>query len=458
VRILFHRTSHHTHCPMKQALHVFAITLVLTAGLVPVQAQTIEREPDTATYSKSQAEDGGFVISNTSGDTLFVAEPNHQIRMGRLPAAEVFVNRDGTGGLQVIRGAADGSGIWGIITNEESGFYAVRGETAGRGAGVLGIGLAGQRGTGVFGVSNGGGAGVRGYGYGDGGMGGVFFSNTSTIEPALVAEYGGSGTGAAFIARRYASDPDANIALFGTGAVGSEGEKYVAGITGAWQYLDHRKYPCEWHHYERRRRLRRTVRCNWRDIILRSRRCSADFQRCRSSPRILLNRIHAASPESTRRSRVCCLATCSSEESVPLGVVGVVPTKVTTEGGAIQRGDLLVTSSTPGHAMKGDHRQDPRRHGDRTCIAGFRWWRFRHDRGVGQCAVARTVDLSFVTSPRPTIDVMTRYCKLLQRALLLLLSGFAGLAGQRRGSGPGAHRRRNECRSQERGHRAHRIH
>ncbi len=39
-------------------------------------------------------------------------------------------------------------------------------------------------------------------------------------------------------------------------------------------------------------------------------------------------------------------------ESVPLAVIGVVPTKVTDEGGPIRRGDLLVTSSTPGHAMK----------------------------------------------------------------------------------------------------------
>jgi hypothetical protein len=37
---------------------------------------------------------------------------------------------------------------------------------------------------------------------------------------------------------------------------------------------------------------------------------------------------------------------------VPMGVIGVVPTKVCSEGGAIQKGDLLVTSSTPGVAMK----------------------------------------------------------------------------------------------------------
>ena len=37
---------------------------------------------------------------------------------------------------------------------------------------------------------------------------------------------------------------------------------------------------------------------------------------------------------------------------VPMGVVGVIPTKVSAENGAIERGDLLVTADTPGHAMK----------------------------------------------------------------------------------------------------------
>ena len=41
-------------------------------------------------------------------------------------------------------------------------------------------------------------------------------------------------------------------------------------------------------------------------------------------------------------------------DKVPMGVIGVIPTKVCQEGGAIKRGDLLVTSSIPGVAMKAD--------------------------------------------------------------------------------------------------------
>jgi hypothetical protein len=46
---------------------------------------------------------------------------------------------------------------------------------------------------------------------------------------------------------------------------------------------------------------------------------------------------------------------------VPLAIVGIVPCKVTNENGPIARGDLLVTSSTPGYAMRGS---------DKTMLTG----------------------------------------------------------------------------------------
>jgi hypothetical protein len=42
---------------------------------------------------------------------------------------------------------------------------------------------------------------------------------------------------------------------------------------------------------------------------------------------------------------------------VPMGVVGVIPTKVCGDGGPIHRGDLLVTSGRPGRAMKASLRR-----------------------------------------------------------------------------------------------------
>jgi hypothetical protein len=41
---------------------------------------------------------------------------------------------------------------------------------------------------------------------------------------------------------------------------------------------------------------------------------------------------------------------------IPMAMVGIVPTKVSAENGPIKRGDLLVTASTVGYAMKGTDR------------------------------------------------------------------------------------------------------
>jgi hypothetical protein len=45
-----------------------------------------------------------------------------------------------------------------------------------------------------------------------------------------------------------------------------------------------------------------------------------------------------------------------AQDEIPLAVVGIVPCKVSAENGAIRPGDLLVTSSLAGHAMKGTDR------------------------------------------------------------------------------------------------------
>lgn len=43
-------------------------------------------------------------------------------------------------------------------------------------------------------------------------------------------------------------------------------------------------------------------------------------------------------------------------DTVPMGVIGVIRTKVSAENGPIRRGDLLVTANLEGHAMKGTDR------------------------------------------------------------------------------------------------------
>lgn len=41
-------------------------------------------------------------------------------------------------------------------------------------------------------------------------------------------------------------------------------------------------------------------------------------------------------------------------DEIPVAIVGIVPCKVSAENGSVHRGDLLVTSSTPGHAMRAE--------------------------------------------------------------------------------------------------------
>lgn len=56
------------------------------------------------------------------------------------------------------------------------------------------------------------------------------------------------------------------------------------------------------------------------------------------------------------RGRRQATDTSRIKEEVPMAMIGIVPAKVTVEGGPISIGDLLVTSSTPGYAMRGGDR------------------------------------------------------------------------------------------------------
>ncbi|MGD0941842.1 MAG: hypothetical protein ABR905_19265, partial [Terracidiphilus sp.] len=46
-------------------------------------------------------------------------------------------------------------------------------------------------------------------------------------------------------------------------------------------------------------------------------------------------------------------ARIDKDAEVPMAMMGIVPTKVSTENGPVEPGDLLVTSSTAGYAMRG---------------------------------------------------------------------------------------------------------
>ncbi len=87
------------------------------------------------------------------------------------------------------------------------------------------------------------------------------------------------------------------------------------------------------------------------DVLVISRSGSRLVQKCHTPYSRLVVGVYATKPGVTLTD----LGIDADESArVPMGVIGVIPTKVTTQGGAIHAGDLLVTSSTPGCAMKAD--------------------------------------------------------------------------------------------------------
>jgi trimeric autotransporter adhesin len=343
------------------------LTALLAAFFIPAAlAQQIPAEPQlssepSAAKSQRTEPQGGFAITNAAGDTLFLAEPNHMIRMGKPGVTEFYISRADVRGLEAWHHAPFGSAIIGGVTNTESSFYGVRGQAVGSGAGVLGVGVRGGSGGGVLGVTyNTNRAGIEGWGLGPGSFGGLFYNNTETVEPALMAEYAGTGDGAALLARRYSTNPEGTIALFASGRWGQENHQFVTGIQANGNIWTRGSI-----HADGNIHAQGTITSSGADFAERfavvgevgTYQPGDVLQISREADRHLER---AAEPYSRRIAGVYAtqpgvlLGDLDPEASVPLGVVGVVPTKVTSEGGAIRRGDLLVTSSTLGHAMKGD--------------------------------------------------------------------------------------------------------
>jgi hypothetical protein len=88
------------------------------------------------------------------------------------------------------------------------------------------------------------------------------------------------------------------------------------------------------------------------DVLVLASGESEDVQKSAEPYSTLVAGIFATKPGVVgRREEVA-----ESNQNIPMAMVGVVPTKVTAENGPIHKGDLLVTSSTAGYAMRGtDH-------------------------------------------------------------------------------------------------------
>ena len=90
------------------------------------------------------------------------------------------------------------------------------------------------------------------------------------------------------------------------------------------------------------------------DVLVVDSEISGRFLKSAESYSTLVAGIYSTKPGVLGRRQQTDLTTSTTE--VPMAMVGIVPTKVSAENGPIRRGDLLVSSSTVGYAMKGtDH-------------------------------------------------------------------------------------------------------
>jgi hypothetical protein len=90
------------------------------------------------------------------------------------------------------------------------------------------------------------------------------------------------------------------------------------------------------------------------DVLVLQEDGPADVHKSTESYSTLVAGIYSTKPGLVGRRQTTDQS--QSKTEVPMAMVGIVPTKVSTENGPVRRGDLLVTSSTPGYAMKGTDR------------------------------------------------------------------------------------------------------
>jgi hypothetical protein len=217
-----------------------------------------------------------------------------------------------------------GTGVYGTAAGT-FGAYGVQGQaTAGTGTTFGGaFSSASNTGTGVYGFTthaSGGFAGVWGVANSGTAVGGVF-ENTAGGDLLLARTAG--------VAKfRVANDGNVTAAGTFTGG-GADFAESVDVVDGAAAYVPG-------------------------DVLVVDRRGDRRFALAREPYSALVAGIYSTKP-GMLGSRSSMDDNHRADE-IPMAVVGIVPTKVSAENGPIRRGDLLVTSSTPGYAMKGTDR------------------------------------------------------------------------------------------------------
>lgn len=293
---------------------------------------------------KDTGEQGNAIEATQDGTTGNAG--NFTITNATSNMASLFATTNGTGAGINAQNTGAGNGFAGQfeITNGNNTFPAIQAHSKGTGSAMR-----------VFqGATDGPGTGLD-----------VFMYNTSSTAPGVMVDQTGLGEGASFNINRAASTNAAirattngtgdaffanhtgasgNIAIFQSGStnvarIDKTGKGFFNGGTQASGADVAEMFDVEGtrNEYEPG------------DVLIISETTDRTVEKSNTPNSTKVAGVYATKPG-------VVLTEKSIEENlealVPMGVVGVIPTKVCFENGPIKRGDLLVTSSIKGHAMK----------------------------------------------------------------------------------------------------------
>ena len=248
--------------------------------------------------------------------------------------AATFSSTNNTSTANILNVTANGPGVIADHSTGNAGNFFMN-NTSGVGAGVRGEVNS------IFG--NNGTAGVYGVASGTGGYGG-YFEHSSASGFGIALQAVNLGQGAVIVADQQGSGTD--IARFRTGGgnqarIDRTGRGFFNGgtQTGGADIAEAFDVTGAVNNYEPG------------DVLAISIDADRTVQKSQQAYSTLVVGVYATKPG--------VLMTEESIDSdlvgkVPMGVVGVIPTKVCNENGPIRRGDILVSSSRAGYAMKAD--------------------------------------------------------------------------------------------------------
>ena len=282
---------------------------------------------------------GAFRVSNANSGApaLFVGSSGAHYTLN------VFSLGAGRGGLFQITSATN---VHPAVGAETAGSgHAVRGTNTGTGnGGYFEITSASNAGSAVWGTTAGSGNAVTGITSGTGGAGFFRIFSGSNSNPAVRAQTG--GTGPVILANHTGSS--GALAVFQTG--GSNRIRFTRAGRGIFNDGTQTGGADVAEAFQVEGAVAEYAPG---DVLAISESSNRRVERSSESYSTLVIGVYATRPGVLLTERD---VDASLDDMVPVGVVGVIPTRVSAENGAIRRGDLLVTAATPGHAMRGTDR------------------------------------------------------------------------------------------------------